>query len=448
MRYLMGVTILAIMCSVGIAQAGIDVPDGFQSIPLNQDFGGGFDWLPNGDIIGMYADQNMAENSYIGIIDGNGDGIPAAVTKVYDFGKATFGSFVKVNPDGTSALFVDSITYQIYSIDLADYDVTEVVPSSGSFDGAFDLAFINDRNCYLSANPAYGTTNKILHLDLNSSAIKEVASIDHTYSGPIDADDSGNVYYVKNSAHFPVQPGDFTLLSFAAAKLENALSGGPVLGMGDAQTIAPGLNGGYDVAWHTSGAVYVSDANNGKIYAISPRSDFASLGAGMGGGFTVLAFRDREQPFNAGILTDAALCAGYMDVFGGPTPSNLYRITPLAPELGVALNRMTYTTGDTLSAEVSIGRDIPIRFDGYVVFVGPGGITYSCQGASLPEGIKPYVKNNPPLPQPYQGIVTTFTIPAGTPVGEWTIYAAVLRAGDKALVENALAINSATFSIE
>ena len=82
MRYLMGVTILAIMCSVGIAQAGIDVPDGFQSIPLNQDFGGGFDWLPNGDIIGMYADQNMAENSYIGIIDGNGDGIPAAVTKV------------------------------------------------------------------------------------------------------------------------------------------------------------------------------------------------------------------------------------------------------------------------------------------------------------------------------------------------------------------------------
>ena len=73
---------LAVVCIVGLAQAGINVPAGFQSEALSQDFGGGFDWLPNGDIIGMYADPNMAENSYIGIIDANGDGAPAAVAKV------------------------------------------------------------------------------------------------------------------------------------------------------------------------------------------------------------------------------------------------------------------------------------------------------------------------------------------------------------------------------
>ena len=439
---------LAVVCIVGLAQAGINVPAGFQSESLSQDFGGGFDWLPNGDIIGMYADPNMAENSYIGIIDANGDGAPAAVAKVYDLVKATFGSFVKVSPDGSFALFVDSISYEIFSINLTDYDVAEVVPSSGSFDGAFDLAFIDSQNCYFSANPAWRTTNEILHLDLSNGNIVEVASIDNTFSGPIDVDDSGNLYYVENKANYPAKPGDYTLLNFEAGKLASALNGGPVLGVEDARVIASGLDGGYDVAWHASGAVYVSDANNGKIYKVVPLSDFATLGAGMGGGFTTLAFRDRDQAFDADILTNSALCAGYLDSYGGPTPSNIYRITSTAPELGVAVDRMTYGVGDTLAVEVSTSRDIPIRFDFYLVFVEPDGVAFSCHGASLAKGIKPYFQGLPGLSQPYRGIVKTLKIPAGTPAGKLTVYAAILRAGDKATAANALAINSAGFVVE
>lgn len=448
MKKLVIFAIWTVMCVVGLSQAEVVAPEGFQSGALNQDFGGGFDWLPDGDIIGMYADQNMLQNSYIGIIDANGDGAPAAVAKVYDFGKATFGSFVKVSPDGSFALFVDSVSYEIFSINLTDYDVTEVVPSSGSFDGAFDLAFIDSRSCYLSANPAWGTTNKILHLDLNNGKVMEVASIDHTFSGPIDVDDGGNLYYVKNSANYPVKPGDYTLLSFDAAKLENALNGGPVLASGDARVIASGLDGGYDAAWHASGAVYVSDANNGKIYKIASISNFATLSAGMGGGFTTLAFRHRDQAFDAGILTDAALCAGYLDAYGGTTPSNVYRITPVAPELGVAVDRVEYAAGDTLAVEISIRRDVPIPFDGYIVFAGPGGIAYSCRGASVTKGIKPYVTAVPGLRQPYRMTAAALRMPQGTPSGKWTVYAAILKAGAQAKASNALAIDSAGFTIE
>lgn len=448
MKKLSILAVCAAVCIVGLAHAEVAVPEGFQAKALNQDFGGGFDWLPDGDIIGMYADQNMAENSYIGIIDANGDGVPAGVSKVYDFGKATFGAFVKVSPDGNFALFVDSISYEIFSISLPDHDVTEVIPSSGSFDGAFDLAFIDNGSCYLSANPAWGTTNKILHIDLNSGRVAEVVSIVGTFSGPIDVDDSGNLYYVRNNADYPIIPGEYTLLSFEAGKLANALNGGPVLGMGDAREMASGLNGGYDVAWHASGAVYVSDANNGKIYKITPLSDFAILGAGTGGGFTLLGFRDRDQAFNGGILTDAALCAGYMDVFGGSTPPNIFRITPLAPELGVAVHGISYFSGDSLSVTVSIQRDIPIAFDGYIVFAGPGGVTYSWKDASVTEGIKPYVKAIPGLVAPYKEPVATLTVSEGTPIGEWAVYAAILRAGDKAVAANALAIESANFTVD
>jgi hypothetical protein len=448
MKKLIVFAALAVVCAVGLAQAAVEVPDGFQSEALNQDFGGGFDWLPNGDIIGMYADQNMLENSYIGIIDANGDGEPAALSKVYDFGYATFGGFVKVSPDGSFALFIDSMSYQIFAISLPDYDVTEVVPSSGSFDGAFDLAFIDDQNCYVSANPTWGTTNKILHVDLNGSKVVEIASIDDTFSGPLDVDYSGNLYYVKGKANYPPEAGDFTLLSFEAGKLQNALQGGSVLGLNDAEEIVANLDGGYDVAWHASGAVYVSDANNGKIYKIASVSDFATLSSGTGGGFTILAFRNRDQSFEANVLTGAELCAAYMDAHGGPTPPNVYRIAPVAPELGVAVDRIEYQAGDSLAVEVSIQRDIPIPFDGYIVFVGPGGIAYSCSGASFAKGIKPYVTAVPSLKQPYRIVLASLEIPQGTPSGNWSVYAAILKAGAAAKASNALAIESAGFVIE
>jgi hypothetical protein len=448
MNKLMILAVCAGMYIAGLALADVNVPEGFQADALNQDFGGGLDWLPDGDIIGLYADQNMIENSYVGIIDANGDGIPASVTKIHDFGEAIFGTFVKVSPDGSFALLGDSLNYKVFAISLPDYNVTEVVPSSGSFDGVFDLAFIDNENCYLSVNPAWGTTNKILHLDLGSCKVTEVASIDDTFSGPVDVDDGGNLYYVKNSANYPVQPGDFALLSFAVDKLENALSEGAVLGVGDADEIAPDLDGGYDVAWHASGAVYVSDANNGKIYKIASVSEFATLGADMGGGFTYLALRDRDQAFDAGVLTDAALCAGYMDVHDGPTPPNVYRITSSAPEIGVALDKVSYVPGDSLSVEVSIQRAIPIAFDVYVVFRSSGGLLRSCKGASLVKGIEPYIEAVPRLTKPYEKVIKTLTVPVKMPKGEWTVYMAILRAGDKASVRNALAIDSAVFTVE
>ncbi len=428
--------------------AQINVPNGFEAAALNQDFGGGFDYLPNGDIIGMYADLNMIKNSYIGIIDANGDGVPASVQKVYDFGSAVFGGFCNVSPDGSFAIFVDSLNYKVYSISLPDYNVSEIVPTSGSFDGAFDLAFIDDGACYISANPAWGTTNKILHLNLNTNALVEIVSVDNTFSGGIDVDSGGNLYYVKSKANFPPQAGDYSVHSFQASELGTTLGGGGVLGIDDAQELASGLNGGYDVAWHASGDLYVSDPNDGKIYKIASVSDFATLDTGIGGGFTHLAFYKREQVFGTDALTQAKLAVGYLDDLGGPTPANIYQINPVAPPLGVAANGTTFSPGDQLVVSIAVQQQVSVPFDGYVVFVGPAGITYSSTPRGFEKGIKAYISDVPGLQQDFERDVVDLAIPQTAPVGSWTVYTGIVSAGATATPANALAIDSIEITVE
>jgi hypothetical protein len=428
---------LAVACAA-IGAHGAEPLSAYANASLGQNFMGGCDYLPNGDIIGMYTDPVMAENAYIGIIDANGDGVPAGVSRVHEFNAPTFGIAVKVSPDGSRVLFGDSFSFKLYAMNLADYAVTEITPSGATFQGAYDIAFIDASHCYVSANPGAfpAIENKIYHLDLTSKNLTELVSISGTYAGPIDVDSEGTLYYVRGKAQWPVEAGDFTLLKFTAAKLENAFSVSSVLGETDAEVVAAGLDGGQDVAWHSSGTLFVADANNNAVRTVAADgtvSDYAVMPGEPGEGFWFLAINDPDLPLRTGADGAAEIVATYQPLSGEGEP-DLFRISPQVQ----AAERLF------LTAVISV--PVPIPFDAYVVLAGPGGLTYSVTPASLREGVAAYAANVPGLAAEFSGVVLDMEIPQGAS-GLWTVYAGLMRAGESPSATGALALDTLELTV-
>jgi len=462
MKTTIGIAVVMVMSGVVAAHGALQVPGGYEVNGLGQNFMGGFDYLPNGDIIGMYTDPMMNHNAYVAILDANGDGIPATARKVYDAEQPAFGAFVKVSPDGNTMLFeevsVSTFDYKIKRMDLSNYSV---MPISGSFDSAYDLAFIDSGHCYISANPsaAGGSTNKILHLDLATSLLTEVVSIPSTYSSGIDVDDKGNLYCVKGKGNYPVQPGDFTILRFSAEALNGALSSHTVLGEGNASVVADGLDGGYDVAWHSSGALYVSDANNGKIYRVAPRYEFTTLSVGTTGGFTVLSMYKRDQSFAPATRTAAKLALGYLGLSGSTSLPDVYQINSVAPAgpettpvpqqeaIQLNCNGKSFNTGDEILINFTV-QPTEVVCDAYAVIVGPpgSGALYSLTPNKIKKGMGAYAKKIL-ISERAEGTLLHTQIPGGIPAGVWTIYAGLMPAGAAPSVTNAFALDSMEFTI-
>jgi len=447
MRRIFLVALALCALASSLADGEVVVPSGYSAESLAQNFMGGFDYLPNGDIIGMYTDPNMQKACTLGIIDGNGDGIPAGYEIKYKFNKHMWGAFVRVNPGGTVAVFAVAdwgTNYKVYKMKLGDYSVKEIIPNGGSFDGIFDLAFIDDSHCFLSANAAGGTTNKIWHLDIEKGDLTEVISIEGTYSGPVDLDEEGNLYYVRGKGNFPVKPGDFTLLRFPKASLEDAIKKGEPLAESDAEVIASALDGGYDVAWHSSGTLLVSDANNGKVYAVRQGgvvSHFVSLTDQLQGGFTVISLYETEQSSNA------EMALGYLPLLGSGEP-DVYRITSLRPQLRIMVNATTLSADDGFILTVFM-RPTTVSFDAYIVIAGPGGTAYSAlPGNRLVPGVEAYASAVPGLAQEVKVKAIEKIIPDSAPEGKWTIYAGAVPTGRRPSVANAIALDTLDIMIE
>ena len=444
-RCLIGGALACVMAAT-MTEGAIQMPSGYEAETLGQNFAGGFDYLPNGDIIGMYVDTTGAVNSYIGVVDADDDGAPAGVEKKYDFGGNVWGAFVKVSPDGSFALFGESSTYKVRRMDLSSpYAVTELTPASGSFDGAYDLAFIDSTHCYVSANPA-GATNKIYYLDVAARSLTEVVSVDHTYSGGIDVDDEGNLYYLRNTDTWPIpDTGAFTLFKFGHTDLESALAHGAALTPSEAQQIAI-LDGGVDVAWHSSGDLYVSDNHHGKIYRLSPLTGFATLSTDIAGGFSILAIYKREQSFAPDTWTSAKLAAAYADEFGGPTRADIYLIAPVQPAIGMVANAASFGAGDRFVLSVAV-QPTTQPFDAYVVLKGPG-VVYSLTQKGLVKGLSAFVAGVPGLKQAVTKDLIDMSMPANVPAGTWTVYAGLMPEGTAPSPANALALDSIEIAIE
>jgi len=444
---------LVCVVAATVSHGAIQVPEGYKVVSLGQNFMGGFSYLPNGDIVGMYADPNMNENAYIGIIDANGDGFPAGVKRIYEFGNPAFGIAVKVSPDGRFILFGDStnFAYRLFRMGLADYRVSEIVPHGGSLQGAFDFAFADADHCYVSANPGSfpATVNKILHLGLSSGEIKDVVSVSGTFAGPVDMDNEGNLYYVRGKANLAPQPRDFSMLKFSASALASALASSTVLGPGDAEEVAKELDGGYGVAWHSSGDIFVTDANNGAVYKVTPGTTptaaFASLPGGPFEGFNAISIYRRDESFASSTPTHAELTATYLSF--GTSPPETYRITSLPPNLGATVSATLLGEGDRLVLTV-MAQPTSNPFDGYVVLISPGGAAYSVTPRGLIKGITAYAVNVRGLAKEFKGKLLDITIPAGVPAGTWTIYAGLVPGESAPSPAKAFALDSIEVTVE
>lgn len=450
MRFLVCITAaLAMACAAGTAR-GEGPLSVYANASLGQNFAGGFDYLPNGDLIGMYSDPAMARNAYIGIIDVNGDGEPAGVKKVHAFKTPAFGIAVDVSPGGARVLFGESSydpatmqsVYTLYHgpVDGPDFSVIE--PEHGSLDGAYDLVFIDDTRCYVSANPGDfpATTNKILRLDLETKSATEVVSIEGTYSGPIDVDAEGNLYYVRGRANYPPRPGDFALMRFAAADLDAAGDDTRVLGADDATVVAGNLDGGQGVAWHPSGSVFVSDANNRAVYEVAPDgtvSRYAEAPGEPGEGFWFLSIRGPVPSRCAEGGEQAEIAAAWQPLPGRGEP-DLFRLSPQV-RAGERL---------LLTAAVDIPGPVWIPFDAYLVLSGPGGIFYSAlPGGGVGEGIRAYAEGLPGLAETFLGRILDLPIPEGAPKGPWTVYAGLMPAGQAPSPQGALALATVELTV-
>ncbi|MDD5557003.1 MAG: hypothetical protein PHN82_07115 [bacterium] len=435
--------LIAAMLAAGICIPAAAAGDGdvfvHAAVSLGRNLMGGFDYLPDGDILGVYSDPLFASNARVVLIDANGDGVPAGPETKYDLGMVTWGTFLKVSPDGTTALFGESINYTMYSMDLATYAEPKVLEG---IQGMYDCAFLTDKRCYVSANPPenpgeFSTTNKIARLDLDSMQRRDVASIEGTFSGPIDVDDEGNLYYVRGRANFPPRAGDFSILRFAAADLEGAYESSTPLGPDDATVIATDLDGGQDVAWHSSGTLFVADANNGRVYAVRADgavSDFAFIPGDAAEGFWFLAFHGRDLPLAGRAALSSRLAATYQPLSGQGEP-DLFILTP------------PFMRGDRLVLTVE-AEETEDRFDAYAALAGPRGLLYYISPGGVSERRAAYARNVDGLEEPFGGTLLDMTIPANAPSGEWILHAGTVPPGAAPSVAGALAHDAVTVAVE
>ena len=443
MRLAIMLGIIAVAC---VASGAVQVPEGYKASAINQNCGGGIDYLPDGDIIGMYMDLAYTANSYIVRVDANADGSPATAELLYDFGAPVYGSFIRVSPDGGFALFGESTSGTIYRMNLSDNAVQPVKTVAFNY----DLAFIDSGNCYLSASPGgFGSPNIIYHWNLTSDERTEVVRISDAPSGPISVDAQGNLYYVKGTLDFPAPPASCKLLRFSQSALSAVLNGAPKLGEGDAVQLAI-LDYGYDIVWHSSGALFVSDSNKGKIYKVGTDgkvSDFCVRAAGSSDSYTYLALYSRDSSFGPNESTPAKLAFAYTD---WATASAVYQVTSIAPPAPEAIqlncNGKIFHAGDRFALSIAV-QPTTQPFDAYVVFRGPG-VSYSLTPRGLVKGVKAYAVAVPVLRQAVTKDLLDMPIPAGVPAGTWTIYAGLMPKGTAPSPTKAFALDSVEVTVK
>ncbi len=275
-----------------------ELKTGYTVNRISVDSAGGFDYLPNGDAIVIDTSFPPA----LLIVDANGDRVPARPQQVGSLPAGVFGSFIKVSPDGTFAVYgATGSTNPINKIDLATFAVTTIIPD---LFGNFSLAFRDNNSVYISLNASFApqTPNSILYVDLaNPGARKIIININNTPSGPVVVNDAGDLYYVKSTGTRPPPPGSHTLLKFTAVQLQNAINTGTVLAENNSQISMP-LDGGYNLAVNSFGDLFVAQLN-GEIVKVDEKNltkqsfctptDFP-----LGGSFSNIAFYQPHKFFN------------------------------------------------------------------------------------------------------------------------------------------------------
>ena len=209
----------------------------------------------------------FAENRYI-VKD------PAGVNEVlYDFGSATWGSFLKLDNDSPQNVwFAESMTGAVQSV-VSDGGLGQVPTPRGTRGYNFDMAVNSGNQVFVSANTGWSDPNKIWFW--KSAAWQELAGMDGS-SGPITFDAADNLYYgfaQYNSTQEEV-------VYFTDAQIQPVIAAGPVLSDADAATYAEDLNTNYGLAYEAANADIFSSSSLGTVTRITGQNEHGPFGCG------------------------------------------------------------------------------------------------------------------------------------------------------------------------
>jgi hypothetical protein len=180
-----------------------------------------------------------------------GDGY-AGATPIFDFGAFVFGSFVETG--GGLIIFGESSTGAIRAV---NPDLT--IDALGSVPGNFDLAIFGS-SLFLSHNPGFTPANRVSQYTLVSDGLggsqlsaAELLLTTNDYSGPVETDAAGNLYYGG-----PNVVGAPDLFRFTAAEVAAAAGAGPDLALDPAHRFLANGTNAY-LALDDSGALWQSN---------------------------------------------------------------------------------------------------------------------------------------------------------------------------------------------
>ena len=246
---------------------------------------GGFDYLPNGDILSVVGDQSSGVDTKVTVYlsEANGDFSPAGASPLATIvlPAYTYLSFFTMSPDGSFGIFgtsSDGVEDALFRFDVASNSISYLTNVSGSY----DLTFIDNATGYISYNPNFGSTNILAKFELFPYAITLIpfANIFGAPSGPITVDPFGYLHYVKSTYAFPPPPNSNNLMRFSRDQINNALRTATILGESDSAYVTP-IDGGSDIIFSPetalNGQLIISNSNTGKLLQLSQSSGYKAV---------------------------------------------------------------------------------------------------------------------------------------------------------------------------
>jgi hypothetical protein len=265
-----------------VCAANFSVPPEFSTRERLINAAGGFDYLPNGDILSVAGDASSGTETKVTVYlsEANGDFFPAGAVQLASTTLApfTYLSFLTISPDGTFAIFgtsSDGIADALYRFDIATRTISFLVNVSG----IYDLTFIDNLSGYVSYNPGFGSTNILakFYLGTTPPTFIPFAEIYGVPSGPLTVDPFGFVHYVKSTYAFPPPPNSNVLMQFSKEQIDNAINSAIILTEADSAHLIP-IDGGSDIIFSPDttpdGQLLISNSTAGKLVQLSKATGY------------------------------------------------------------------------------------------------------------------------------------------------------------------------------
>lgn len=134
----------------------------------------------------------------------------------------------------------------------------------------YDAVLLDSQHALVSARTGgFGAAvNELLSLDLTTGAAQLVAQVPGA-SGPLEIGPGGDLFYATAALTYPPPAGAANVVRFGRSAVDQAIAGGPALGIQDATITAGGFDAASDLTFDDDGDLYLVDWFNNRIGAIA-----------------------------------------------------------------------------------------------------------------------------------------------------------------------------------